>query len=419
MKNRSTLFVLVFGLIAFFIVGCGSSGDEPSDSGLSFSTDSSGDSGGTPNQPAEPAGPTKEDFLDRDISDIIHHLERGKTDLVVIDYTDPYTLSQVKIHEATFPEKKSMQKLYDGFRENLAKDLLADLKACQSLEPEILRQEGGWYSAYFYDEDTMSAEVIFAIDSEVDKNWVMIELPLTLPWGTGGGPNSDWEQWREAILASDHNSSRPSYKDSFDPHLNPAAVITSCRFAFKGRQHDAAFLRRQSDDPELQAEAYRNYMKLLTPDAQRYEAALIVRKLLTHKSADNHREALITLLDAHGFDRTELSKVIFKPYNDIEFYMSLSKRFPDTTDWAGFVGDAVKLYFKIDKQPYIIKYTFSASPRAIDREGDTATFEVNWTSAFKWGNEDLDTRFYQIDGKWYVESYWQAYARENSAEANE
>lgn len=426
MIRLSALFFMI-ALLSALLVGCGSGNDDASDGNLSYSfddapsaTNSSGEIDGSSTVRSKP---TKEELLERDIRDVISLLERGETDLVVIDYTDQYTLSQIKVHNSTFPERQSLQKLYDGFREGIAADLLADLKVCQSLEPEILEQDGGWYSAYFYDEDVMTAEVILGFDPQFDKNWELIELPLTLPWGTGGRDSSVWDDWRDAITEEGHTAVRPKYMASFDAHLNPAAVVSACRFAFKGREHDPAFLRRQSDDPDLQAEAFRKYMNLLTPDARRYEAAIIIRKLYTRKSPpDQYRGQLIELLNRYEFDREAMGGItVFPPYNNTDFYTALAEHFPKNADLSAFAGDAAKLYYAVEKKPYAMRYVFSAAPKQAEMElsESVAEFPVNWSDTFEWGNYKIPTRFYRIDGKWYVESYWQAYVRENPAASNE
>lgn len=401
MSNRCRLLAL--GLSSLFFLGCGS-GDDSSDGGLDLSTGSTSSgfqsSGNPSDQQASPAKrvkSTKEELLDRDIRDIIVQLERGKTEIVVIDYTDPYTLSQVKIHDATFPEKKSLQKLYDGFRDNLAEDLLADLKAAQSLEPEILEQDdGAWYSAYYFDKDTMSSEIVFAIDPEVDKNWVMIELPLTLPWGNQQAQSDEWKQW-EAVATQ----GKPiRYLDTidFDPHANPATVVLGMRKSFQN------ILDQSKHD-------LRSYGSLLSPESRKIHAAILVKSILLSKEFAPRVDDVIALFQRYDLSRDGIDDITFPRSQDVAFYSAFAQRFPEGTDFIRFIEEASSLYEEGKGKKLSIHYPFQGSSPLPIADGDRVEASIEWQQIDSKHKPTMKTRFTQIDGKWFVESYWEALAR--------
>lgn len=398
---------LVLGLISLFTVGCGS-GDDSADSGIDLSGGQPAPTASRPKpsssqQPArpKPTKPTKEELLDRDIGDIIVHLERGNIETVVNEYIDPAVLNQVKVHDATFAEKKSLQKLYDGFRDDIAKDLLANLKACQSLDPEILAQDDAtWYSATFFDDATMTSEVTLMLDPKVDKNWYLNDLPLTLPWGEQQAQGDEWKQW-EAV-ATDGKRIRDLSAIDFDPHANPATVVLGMRKSFQQvlgpREHDL-----------------RSYGNLLLPDSRKIHAAVLVKSIMLSKEFAPRVKEVVALIDRFGFNRDGMDKLTYPPSTDIAFYSAFAQRFPEGTDFIGFIEQASALYEDGKGKKFSIHYPFQGSNPQPKTDGDLVEAMIEWNQIDSSHKPTMKTRFKLIGRKWFVESYWEALARKEAA----
>ncbi len=385
--------------------GCGSSNDDSK--GLEL-----GASNPPPVRDKTPQEMTKEELLKDNLDDMIYLLESQETPLFFERYIEYDTVSKVEVHNFTFPEKKSLQTMYDEFEKGIMPDLLKDLKVCQTLTPEFVLEEDGWYSVYYFDENKMSAEVLLGYHPEYDDNWDVLELPLTLPWGNPQTESRQWLEWESTILKAEGASPRDLFIENIDPHLNPAALIAASQVTFNGRGHSQSEHSEIRNVPEKRKEAVQAFVQTLTPQARQYEAAILARRLLTHQKAGEHIKDIYALLDQFGFDRTGIDKGFkFKPLSDIPFYMELSDRFPDQTDWPALIAQGIELYRVLDSEPYPLYYPFSASQVHLQEEEGGVSFTVTWSWAMGDGNIKEPTRFYLIDGKWYVESYWMANAR--------
>lgn len=339
--------------------------------------------------------------LAEDLNDMIETLVDGSGEDFIEAHVDPYTLSQVKVHNATFPERESLKKLYEGFEEGVAHDLLIDLRRCRDLTPEIVAQDDGWFAA-IYDDESLTAEVILAYDPQDRASWFLIELPLTTPWGTAQSASRQWEQWLEEVDAASGRGARGRDHAAVDPHLNPAAALYAVRGAFgvePGRvKHDIA-----------------TYAALLRPESRRLVAAILFKRLIINENITPHVDEFRAMCVAHGMDREGTGEIRSYPSEDrdLAFYQELAERFPDEQAGA-FIVDAEALLTKVTGNEPALLYPGGTwqNPQPREAEGGVLV-HVGWGythDRFRRGPM-LDVLLVEIDGKWYVESYWEAAAR--------
>jgi len=407
MKN--VLLIVAPLLFACVISGCGSSsgGADEGDSdqtqthnrrraGNSRNDGAAGTSGSdNPEQTEAELFTHIEGLIANDLDEIIETIEDEDWEGFFARRIDAYILSQVKVHQATYPEREAIKKLYEGFADGVASELLTDLRICKTMTPEIAEEDGGWYSIY-YAGGALSAEVFLAYDPGVSETLFFLELPLTTPWGTAQAQSDLWNEWLGEVDASS-GGGRRNRGAVADPHLNPAAVLYGINKAFGVDSGQVLH--------EMEA-----YAELLTPDSRRIMAAILYKRLLDLDQVSIDNDAFIDLCSRHQVDGEGITEgFAFPDESDSAFYREFAARFPTETS-AAFIAEADAVYEEISGKACELLYPAREwqTPRPeVTDDGVWLTTGWGYTNSRSRPGPTKDILFVEINGKWYAEAYWE------------